>query len=129
MKKYLSLAVVLGALAFISVSFLAQAEPETSKVETVVEQAVEADAAMPEMAAEAVAPEVETFMKDAEDCEASVAVANEGKEVAPEAHDSAFISCMTAKGYSEEDVKGRYLDHQTIEDATEETTETMDVTE
>jgi len=129
MKKYLSLAVVLGALAFISVSFLAQAEPETSKVETVVEQAVESDVAAPEMAIEAVTPEVDAFIKDAEDCEASVAVANEGKETAPEAHDSAFISCLTAKGYSEEDVKARYLDHQTTEETIEETTETMDVTE
>ena len=118
MKKYLLFAVLLGAIAFTSVSYLAQAEPETGKVETVIEKAVaaeaEADIDVP-VAAETAAPETDTFTADIADCEASVEAGSNGQEMDAEIYQNTLISCMNAKGYSAEDVNGRYLDHQTTD--------------
>lgn len=61
MKKYLSLAAVLGAIAIVGVSFLAQAEPEAAAVTTTITTEHAADAV--------VAPVVDTR----KDCEAKAA--------------------------------------------------------
>jgi hypothetical protein len=119
MKKYLLFAALLGVIAFTGVSFLANAEPETGKVETVIEKAVATDAetnADVPVAAEAVAPEVDAFMADINECEAGVEAGSNGQELDAEAYQNTLISCMNAKGYSAEDVKTRYLDHQTTEE-------------
>jgi hypothetical protein len=126
MKKYLLFAVLLGVIAFTSVSYLAQAEPETGKVETVIEKAVAAEAAADveaPVAAEMASPEVDTFMTDISDCEASVEAGSDGQELDTETYQNTLISCMTAKGYSAEDVKGRYLDHQTTNTAPQDDAE------
>lgn len=122
MKKYLLFAALLGAIAFTSVSFLASAEPETGKVETVIEKAVateaEADIAAP-VAAEAVAPAVDAFAADIEECNAGIEAGSNGQQLDEETYQNTLISCMNAKGYSAEDVKTGYLDHQTMEEAPE----------
>lgn len=67
MKNYLSLAALLGVVAFVSVSYLAQAEPEMKAVDT----AIEAAAPVADAAAEAVAaPVVDPVQAE---CEAAVA--------------------------------------------------------
>lgn len=118
MKKYLLFAALLGVMAFSSVSFLAQAQPETGKVETVIEKALQE-----EQTSEAVAPEVTTFLADAEACEASIAAGSPDSTLDTEEHQNTLISCMTSKGYSAEEVKTRYLAHQHAEEEPAETLE------
>jgi len=116
MKKYLLFAVLLGAIAFTGVSFLANAEPETGKVEAVIDTSMAAKT-------EAVSPEVDAFMAEINDCEAGVKAGSNGREMDVETYQNTLISCMNAKGYSAEDVKGRYLDHQTMEEVPQDTDE------
>ncbi len=89
MKKYLTVAAVLGAIAFVSVSYLAQAtEPVTTTtttieaVETTVEHADHADHAV-----DAVAHE----------CEATVATQFEGKMPTDAEKTEALKACVDAK--------------------------------
>jgi len=122
MKKYLLFAVLLGAIAFSGVSFLANAEPETGKVETVIEKAIaaeaETDIAAP-VSADAAAPAVDAFATDIEDCQAGIEAGSNGQQLDAETYQNTLISCMNAKGYSAEDVKSGYLDHQTTDEAPE----------
>src|SRR6218665_3288462 len=81
MKKYLSLAALLGLIAFVSVSYLAQAQNETSKAKTAIEQAMEGDIPSDKEGAEtlvnteadAVSSEVAKFMQSVEACEGILA--------------------------------------------------------
>ncbi len=87
MKKYLTLAALLGAIAFASVSFLAQAE---ENVAPAAEQAMEA--AAPAVDA-AVAPAVSVE----EDCKASASVAKaDGTMPSAEEVDAAVKACVEA---------------------------------
>lgn len=124
MKKYLLFAALLGVIAFSSVSFLAQAQPETGKVETVIEKALQE-----EQTSEAVAPEVTAFMADVEACEASIAAGSPDSALDAEEHQNTLISCMSSKGYSAEEVKARYLAHQHAEEEPAETLEETPVEE
>ncbi len=81
MKKYLTLAAVLGAIAFVSVSFLAQAD----------DHGTHSDTTMTEAAAPAAVDAV------ASECEASVAAAHEGKTVTDAEKDAALKACVDAK--------------------------------
>lgn len=120
MKKYLSLAALLGLIAFISVSYLAQAQNETSTTKTAIEEAMKGDE--PSMAedaetpanveADAVSPEVAKFMQSVEACEGILATEAEKLEtsVTQEQHDAAFTACMVDHGHTEEEVKARYFD-------------------
>ncbi len=120
MKKYLSLAVLLGLIAFISVSYLAQAQNETSKAQTAIEQAMEGDipgdkesAETPaNVEADAVSPEVAKFMQSVEACEGILAAEAERLETTAtqEQHDAAFTACMVDHGHTAEEVKARYFD-------------------
>lgn len=84
MKKYLTLAVVLGAMAFVSVSFLAQADDHTThSTTTIMHSETEAHA----NAVDAVAAE----------CEATVAAAHEGKTVTDAEKETALKACVDAK--------------------------------
>lgn len=108
MKKYLLFAAVLGVIAFTSVSYLAQAEPETGKVETVIEKAAATEAGVAvdaPVATDITAPQADAFAADVADCEASVNAGSNGQQMDPEIYQNTVISCMTAKGYSAEDVK------------------------
>lgn len=120
MKKYLSLAALLGLIAFVSVSYLAQAQNETSKTKIAVEQALEqANPATTDSAetpvnveAESVSPELARFMQSVEACEGILAAEAEKLEtnVTQEQHDAAFTACMVDHGHTEEEVKARYFD-------------------
>lgn len=92
MKKYLTVAAILGAIAFVSVSFLAQATEHeattTTTIETtapVVEHTDHADHA--DHAVDAVATE----------CEATVAASFEGKTPSDEEKTAALKACVDAK--------------------------------
>ncbi len=103
MKKYLTLAAVLGAIAFVSVSYLAQAtEPATSAVTTSVETAV--DAAAPAVDADAtVTTTVETAV-DA-DCTAKVAAEFEGKTPTDDEKAAAVAKCEADHAAAHTEVK------------------------
>jgi hypothetical protein len=89
MKKYLTLAAVLGTIAFVSVSYLAHAEPEAGAVTTAVEKAADAPAAAPVMDAAA---------KDKADCDAAAAMKKaDGTEPTMEEKDAASKKCMEDK--------------------------------
>lgn len=128
MKKYLLFAALLGAIAFSSVSFLAQAQPETGKVETVIEKAL-SHTPQDSQTSEAVAPEVTTFMMDAEACEASVAAGRPDIEQGTEEYQNTLISCMNSKGYSAEEVQTHYLAHPSTQEHPAETLEESPVEE
>lgn len=92
MKKYLTIGAILGAIAFVSVSFLAQAEPETSAVTTAVEQAAQAPAADT-----MVAPAPADDPAKAE-CEAQVPAKNaDGADLTEEEKVAAVAKCMADK--------------------------------
>lgn len=98
MKKYLTVAAILGALAFVSVTYFAQAtEPvatTTTTIETtapVVEHTDHADHA--EHAVDAVTG-VDAV---ASECEASVAASFEGKTPSDEEKTAALQACVDAK--------------------------------
>lgn len=108
MKKYLSLAILLGLIAFVSVSYLAQAQNGIAKPAASAEEQA---AQTPENSSvEAVSPDVARFMQNAEACETELAAGSE--ELTEEAHQSAFTACMTKHGHSAEEVKARYFDNQ-----------------
>lgn len=86
MKKYLTVAAVLGAIAFVSVSYLAQAtEPA---VTTSVEVTTEAPVVHAEGAVDAAV---------ASDCAASVTAAFEGKTATDEEKAAALKACEDSK--------------------------------
>lgn len=99
MKNYLTVAAILGAIAFVSVSFLAQAEPETSTVTTAVEQAIEepaSEAMVAPVADSAVMPVAEDPAKT--ECEASVASTKEdGTAMSAEERAAAVEKCVADK--------------------------------
>lgn len=97
MKKYLTIAAVLGAIAFVSVSFLAQATEPAAAVSTTVET----NAAAP--AAEATT--TTTVAADAtKECEASVAASFEGKTPSDEEKAAAVKACVDAKATADTQV-------------------------
>lgn len=124
MKKYLSLAALLGLIAFVSVSYLAQAQNETSNAKTAIEQAMEGDIPSDKEGAEtlvnteenAVSPEVAKFMQSVEACEGILAAEAEKLEAAvtQEQHDAAFTACMVDHGHTEDEVKARYFDTEPV---------------
>jgi hypothetical protein len=90
MKKYLALATLLGAVAFLSVSYLAEAQQPAADAPPVA--AAPADAAT-------------AFAKDKADCEV-LAAASTTEGAAPSDADKAATvkKCLTSKGHSEEEI-------------------------
>ena len=89
MKKYLTLAAVLGAIAFLSVSYLAQAESETKAPAAAATEAVTA----PADAAAAV-----DLNKISADCkEAASAAKADGSKPSEEEVTKAFDACLKEK--------------------------------
>ena len=89
MKNYLTIAAVLGAVAFVSVSFLAQATEPAAAV------AMEAAAPAAAVAADAaVAPVADAATTE---CETSVAASFEGKTPSDEEKAAAVKACVDAK--------------------------------
>lgn len=96
MKKYLTLAAVLGAIAFISVSYLAQAEEKMMAPAAVAAPAAEAPAAAP----------AASYAADNDTCGMlSSAPTTEGSAPSADAKDAAFKKCMMGKGHTEEELK------------------------
>ena len=99
MKKYLSLAVVLGAIAFLSVSYLAQAQAPAAP------SAPEATAGTP------VAPAV-VYAKDRSECDA-LASAPTTEGVAPSDADKAVAlkKCLVGKGHTDDEISKEEAQH------------------
>jgi hypothetical protein len=107
MKKYLALAAVLGAIAFISVSYLAQAQTGGAAAPAAATApAAPAVAAAPAADAAPAAAPVATFEQDNDTCSMiSSAPTTEGAAPSAEAKDAAYKKCMIGKGHTEEELK------------------------
>ena len=111
MKKYLTLAAILGAIAFLSVSYLAQADEKTEMAPAAAEKPADAPAAPADaMAAPAapVAPAAEptAYEKDADMCDIlASSPTTEGTPPTAEAKDTAFKTCITGKGHTDDEMK------------------------
>jgi hypothetical protein len=90
MKKYLTLAAVLGAIAFLSVSYLAQAESETKAPAAATEAAT-----APADAAAAVAVDLNKISADCK--EAASAAKADGSKPSEEEVTKAFDACLKEK--------------------------------
>lgn len=101
MKKYLTLAAVLGAIAFLSVSYLAQADSDAvaTQVDAAVTEAKDA-AAVTTQATEG-APAVEgkiDLAKITEECKTEAAKDKaDGTKPSAEENTAAFAACLKAK--------------------------------
>lgn len=95
MKKYLALAAVLGAIAVISASFIAQAAPETTAVTTTIEKTSETTTLI------APAPAADVLAQDTADCTA-LAAAPKNDGTAPSESEKADIvsKCLAEKGHA-----------------------------
>ena len=104
MKKYLSLAAVLGAVAFLSVSYLAQAQtPAAGATTTTTTTAAPAPAAAPDA--------VVTYAKDRAECDVLASAATTEGAMPTDADKAASVKkCLAGKGHS--------LDEVTKEEAT-----------
>lgn len=102
MKKYLTFAAILGAVAFLSVSYLAQAEdvaaPAAEKAMAPAAEAVPAPAPAP------ASPEL-TYAKDRAECELVAVPATEAAASDTAAKAEALKKCLVGKGHSEDEVK------------------------
>lgn len=104
MKKYLSLAALLGLIAFVSVSYLAQAQIGLE------EKAAQSADTLENINEDALSPDLVRFMENAEACETELA--QQSEDITQEEHNVAFVSCMTARGHDAQEVKMRYFDTQ-----------------
>ncbi|MBI3441163.1 MAG: hypothetical protein HY052_05085 [Proteobacteria bacterium] len=101
MKKYLTLAATLGAIAFISVSYLAQATEQAA-----APAAGTAMIAAPAPAAAPAASAATSFKVDSDTCNMlSSAPTTEGSAPTADAQAAAFKKCMMGKGHTEEELK------------------------
>jgi hypothetical protein len=128
MKKYLSLAALLGIIAIVSVSYLAQAQNEMLRAQTAVEKPAEEAAGIALEPAETleesdesaagdaeddVSPEVARFMESVDACQTKLATESD-IDFTQKEYDAAFTACMTARGHSAEELKTRYFDNQPV---------------
>jgi len=109
MKKYLSLAAIMGAVAFLSVSYLAQAQtpaataPATGAAMAPAAAAPAAPAAGSAM--QAASPAAVTYAKDRAECDA-LASAPSTEGAAPSAADKelGIKKCLAAKGHKSDEI-------------------------
>ena len=98
MKKYLTLATLLGAIAFLSVSYLAQADEKPTAPAMMH--------AMPEPEPMHPGAAQSPFKMDHDMCSMlASAPTTEGAAPSAEARDTAFKKCMIGKGHTEEELK------------------------
>lgn len=118
MKKYLTIASVLGVIAFASVSFLAQADQQPAGAHTAVaaeEKAAAPAAADPsdgeaaaDNAAAASTPADDKFAKDDQDCATDATTPGKDGAVPTDADkDAAYKNCMQKKGHSAAELKAQ----------------------
>jgi hypothetical protein len=103
MKNYLTLAAFLGAIAFLSVSYLAQAQSEAITPPDASVSAPAPDAAP--APADGMTGEVTGFAKDLAECE-SLASAATTEGATPSAEEKAATTkkCLMDKGHTEEEI-------------------------
>jgi hypothetical protein len=100
MKKYLTLAAFLGAIAFLSVSYLAQAEPEAGAAMTTTTTTSTTTTAT------APAAELTGYAKDLAECNTlAAAPSTEGATPSAEEQAAAAHKCLIGKGHTEEMIK------------------------
>jgi len=128
MKNYLTLAAILGAIAFISVSYLAQADEKMAAPPAAMHMDMDAPAPAPApMGMPDPAVTATPFAVDSDMCSMlSSAPAAEGVAPSAEAKDSSFKKCMIGKGHTEEELK-MAEDEMKAEDATKEGTATTTI--
>jgi hypothetical protein len=96
MKKYLTLAAVLGTIAFLSVSYIAQAQQPAAPAATAPAAAPAAGSAM-----QAAVPAASTYAKDHAECEALASAPSTEGAAASDAEKTATLKkCLVAKGHT-----------------------------
>jgi len=106
MKKYLSLAAVLGAIALLSVSTVAQAQqPAAASATTPAGAPVPVAAPATGSAMQAAAPASVTYTKDRSECDA-LASAPSTEGAAPSAADkeASIKKCLAGKGHAADEI-------------------------
>ena len=107
MKKYLSLAAVLGAIAFLGASYIAQAQqPAAAPTAPAVESAMPAAPAAAGTAMQAAAPAAATtYAKDRIECDAlASAPSTEGAAPSDADKAAAINKCLVSKGHSADEI-------------------------
>lgn len=110
MKKYFTAAIALAAIAFVSVSYLAQAEHAADHKIMPSKMVAPTDAAVPPSATPpgTVAPVVGDFAKDHETCTMlSSAPSTEGAVPSDEMKGAEYKKCMMGKGHTEDEMKAQ----------------------
>ncbi|MDE1151002.1 MAG: hypothetical protein PW788_00555 [Micavibrio sp.] len=117
MKKYLTIAAILGIIAFASVSFLAQADESAPKHMKVAAATAAADPSDGEAAADnadaatsndaAPAKGGDTFEADHDTCAASSTAlkGDDGKDASAEKIAAAYTKCMHDMGHNDDELK------------------------
>ena len=119
MKKYLTFAFFLGAVALTSVSSIAQTQ-KLPQGDVVASPAVAAEkiAVPAEIVVTPVVPSNEAYLKDSAECHALASASmTEGVVASDEVKAAAFKKCMLDKKYSEEDItKGEAADKEVTDE-------------
>ncbi|TAL27101.1 MAG: hypothetical protein EPN97_18260 [Alphaproteobacteria bacterium] len=113
MKKYFTIAAVLGVIAFASVSFLAQADQQSGNVVAQGKTAPAGDPSDGEAAADnaAMMPVDGKFDKDDQDCSAVAATPDpkkNGAQPTDAQREKSYKKCMIGKGHSQEELKAMH---------------------
>jgi hypothetical protein len=110
MKKYFTIAAVLGAIAFASVSFLAQADQQSGNVIAQQKIAASGDPSDGEAAADnaAMMPIDGKFDKDDQDCSTKASTPDpkkNGEQPTDAQVEKAYKKCMLGKGHTQAELK------------------------
>ena len=109
MKKYLTIAAVLGAIAFLSVSYLAKADTAAvpaAAVDATAAPAPGAPIVVPPAPPAAPGDTVVAFVKDHDMCNLmATAPTTEGAQPTADARDAAYKKCMLGKSHTEAELK------------------------
>jgi len=117
MKKYLTIAAILGIIAFASVSFLAQADANTPTHVKMAAASAAADPSDGEAAADnadaaesddtATVKDADTFEADHDTCAAGSTGLKDadGKDASAEKMAAAYTQCMHDKGHNDDELK------------------------
>jgi hypothetical protein len=128
MKKYFTIAAVLGVIAFASVSFLAQADQQSGNVIARDKMAAAGDPSDGEAAADnaAMMPVDGKFDKDDQECAATAATPDpkkNGAQPTDAQREKSYKKCMLGRGHSQEELKALHPDvveEQPQEDVTDQ---------
>ncbi|MEZ0224746.1 MAG: hypothetical protein ACAH83_09355, partial [Alphaproteobacteria bacterium] len=113
MKKYFTIAAVLGVIAFASVSFLAQADQQSGTVMAQTKTAPAGDPSDGEAAADnaAMMPIDGKFDKDDQDCSTKASAPDpkkNGEQPSDAQRDKSYKKCMLGRGHTQEELKAAH---------------------